>query len=112
MLEEALLKSHRVSVDWPTHTLSVDDEDTVLNESSLSLPMSGESSTPTMVQSDEVSSQVVLGTVLLWVGWLGFNGGSCFAASLKAALAIFNTNLAGSTGLAFLSGPRSGRSDM
>lgn len=40
----------------------------------------------------------MLGTVLLWVGWLGFNGGSCFAASLKAALAIFNTNLAGSTG--------------
>jgi Amt family ammonium transporter len=43
-------------------------------------------------------SQVVLGTVLLWVGWLGFNGGSCFAGSLKAALAVFNTNLAGSTG--------------
>lgn len=43
-------------------------------------------------------SQLVLGTVLLWVGWLGFNGGSCFAASLKAALAIFNTNLAGSVG--------------
>ena len=43
-------------------------------------------------------SQVVLGTVFLWVGWLGFNGGSCFAASMKAAFAIFNTNLAGSTG--------------
>jgi Amt family ammonium transporter len=43
-------------------------------------------------------SQIVLGTVLLWVGWLGFNGGSCFAASLKAAIAIFNTNLAGSVG--------------
>ncbi|WVO16253.1 hypothetical protein L204_103926 [Cryptococcus depauperatus] len=41
---------------------------------------------------------VVLGTVFLWVGWLGFNGGSCFAASLKAALAILNTNLAGSVG--------------
>ncbi|OCF42935.1 amt family ammonium transporter [Kwoniella heveanensis CBS 569] len=43
-------------------------------------------------------SHVVLGTVFLWVGWLGFNGGSCFAASLKAALAIFNTNLAGAVG--------------
>lgn len=43
-------------------------------------------------------SQVVLGTVFLWVGWLGFNGGSCFSATLKAALAIFNTNLAGAVG--------------
>ena len=39
---------------------------------------------------------VVLGTVMLWVGWLGFNGGSCYAASLKAAMAVFVTNLAGS----------------
>ncbi|WVR06998.1 hypothetical protein IAU60_004037 [Kwoniella sp. DSM 27419] len=43
-------------------------------------------------------SHVVLGTVFLWVGWLGFNGGSCFAASLKAAMAVFNTNLAGAVG--------------
>ena len=41
-------------------------------------------------------AHVFLGTVLLWVGWLGFNGGSTFAANLKAALAIVNTNLAGS----------------
>ncbi|WWC94122.1 hypothetical protein V866_000961 [Kwoniella sp. B9012] len=41
---------------------------------------------------------VVLGTVFLWVGWLGFNGGSCFAASLKAAMAVFVTNLAGAVG--------------
>jgi hypothetical protein len=39
----------------------------------------------------------VIGTVFLWVGWIGFNGGSTFAANIKAALAIFNTNLAGST---------------
>lgn len=44
-------------------------------------------------------SQVVLGTVFLWVGWIGFNGGSCFAASLKAAMAVFVTNLAGSVGV-------------
>lgn len=43
-------------------------------------------------------SHVVLGTVLLWVGWLGFNGGSCFAASLRATMAVFVTNLAGSVG--------------
>jgi Amt family ammonium transporter len=36
--------------------------------------------------------------VLLWVGWLGFNAGSTFAANLKAAMAAFNTNLAGSVG--------------
>lgn len=41
---------------------------------------------------------VILGTILLWVGWIGFNGGSTFAANLKAALATFNTNLAGSVG--------------
>ena len=54
-------------------------------------------------------SHVILGTALLWVGWLGLcvvesgnradagsNGGSTFAANLKAALAIVNTNLAGS----------------
>ena len=35
---------------------------------------------------------------MLWFGWLGFNGGSTFAANLKAGLAIVNTNLAGSTG--------------
>lgn len=41
-------------------------------------------------------SHVILGTALLWVGWLGFNGGSTFAGNLKAGLAIVNTNLAGS----------------
>lgn len=43
-------------------------------------------------------SNVVLGTVLLWVGWLGFNGGSTFAANLRAGMAIATTNLAGSVG--------------
>jgi Amt family ammonium transporter len=43
-------------------------------------------------------SSVTLGTVLLWFGWMGFNGGSCYAANLKAAMSIFCTNLAGSVG--------------
>lgn len=43
-------------------------------------------------------SHIVLGTVFLWVGWLGFNGGSTFAANLRAAMAIYTTNLAGAVG--------------
>lgn len=50
-----------------------------------------------MFKPSNVSS-VTLGTVMLWVGWMGFNGGSCFAASLKAAMSVFNTNLAGAVG--------------
>ncbi|GEM11871.1 ammonium transmembrane transporter [Rhodotorula toruloides] len=43
-------------------------------------------------------SFVIQGTILLWVGWIGFNGGSTFAANIKAAVAIVNTNLAASFG--------------
>ena len=37
---------------------------------------------------------VLLGTGLLWFGWLGFNGGSALAANNAAALAAVNTVLA------------------
>jgi len=37
---------------------------------------------------------VLLGTGLLWFGWLGFNGGSALAANNVAALASVNTVLA------------------
>jgi len=37
---------------------------------------------------------VLLGTGLLWFGWLGFNGGSALASSNVAALAAVNTILA------------------
>ena len=37
---------------------------------------------------------VLLGTGLLWFGWLGFNGGSALAADKVAALAAVNTVLA------------------
>ena len=36
---------------------------------------------------------IVLGTTLLWFGWLGFNGGSAFGANLRAAIACWNSNL-------------------
>jgi Amt family ammonium transporter len=44
------------------------------------------------------TSYVVLGTVLLWFGWFGFNGGSALSANLRAAQACIVTNLAASVG--------------
>jgi ammonium transporter, Amt family len=46
---------------------------------------------------------VVLGAMLLWIGWFGFNGGSVGGISTKeladsVALTIFNTNVAGLSG--------------
>ena len=38
-------------------------------------------------------SLVTLGTVMLWFGWLGFNGGSSFGANLRATMAVWNTTL-------------------
>jgi Amt family ammonium transporter len=43
-------------------------------------------------------SLAVIGTGLLWVGWLGFNGGSAVGANSRAAMAIVATHLAASTG--------------
>jgi Amt family ammonium transporter len=41
---------------------------------------------------------VFLGTGILWFGWLFFNGGSALGVNARAAVAAFNTMLAGSTG--------------
>jgi len=42
------------------------------------------------------TSYVILGTVFLWFGWFGFNGGSALSANLRAAQACIVTNLAAS----------------
>lgn len=42
---------------------------------------------------------VFLGTILIWFGWFGFNGGSALNATVRAMLAAFNTNTAASTGM-------------
>jgi ammonia channel protein AmtB len=46
---------------------------------------------------------VFLGTVLIWFGWFGFNGGSAINASMRAMVAVWNTNMAASTVCIFLS---------
>jgi len=44
-------------------------------------------------------SMVVIGIVMLWFGWFGFNGGSALHSSLRSVYAAANTNIAASSGL-------------
>ena len=44
------------------------------------------------------TTYVVLGTIFLWFGWFGFNGGSALSANLRAVQACIVTNLAASVG--------------
>ena len=41
---------------------------------------------------------VVLGSSLLWFGWLGYNAAATLGGNGHASLAVFNTNLAAATG--------------
>lgn len=41
---------------------------------------------------------VVTGTVLLWIGWFGFNGGSALGANLRAVSACVSTTVAACSG--------------
>lgn len=41
---------------------------------------------------------IVTGTVLLWIGWFGFNGGSALGANLRAVSACVSTTLAACSG--------------
>jgi ammonium transporter, Amt family len=43
-------------------------------------------------------TMTIIGAAMLWVGWLGFNGGSALRADGTAALAILNTFLAPAAG--------------
>nr|AGO45862.1 ammonium transporter 3 [Geosiphon pyriformis] len=43
-------------------------------------------------------SNIALGTVMMWFGWFGFNGGSALSANLRAANAMYVTNLSASVG--------------
>jgi ammonium transporter, Amt family len=43
-------------------------------------------------------ANVVLGTLLLWIGWFGFNGGSALGANLRAVSACVSTHLAACSG--------------
>jgi Amt family ammonium transporter len=42
--------------------------------------------------------RMLVGTGLLWVGWLGFNGGSALAANANAATAVLNSQVAMAAG--------------
>ncbi|KAK5651381.1 hypothetical protein OQA88_12538 [Cercophora sp. LCS_1] len=42
---------------------------------------------------------VFLGTIFIWFGWFGFNGGSTLGMSVRALVVIFNTNAAASAGI-------------
>ncbi|KAF2435339.1 Rh-like protein/ammonium transporter [Tothia fuscella] len=43
-------------------------------------------------------THIVIGTVFLWVGWLGFDAGSAFGANMRAVMAAVVTHLAACTG--------------
>ncbi|CAF1178399.1 unnamed protein product [Rotaria sp. Silwood1] len=55
---------------------------------------------PDVVNSGQTNLPfTIVGTGLLWVGWMGFNGGSALSATGNAALAIVNSNVAAASSM-------------
>ena len=54
--------------------------------------------TAALAYKPQNTPHVVIGTVLLWFGWFGFNGGSALASSMRAAQAMMVTNVAAAVG--------------
>ena len=52
-----------------------------------------------MVHNPSRITYVLLGTGLLWFGWIGFNGGSAFGANDVAVLASLTTTIASATAM-------------
>lgn len=44
---------------------------------------------------------ILVGTIFLWLGWFGFNGGSALGANLRAGAACVSTHVAAVTGAVF-----------
>lgn len=49
--------------------------------------------TPDLEYPPHNATYVILGTIFLWVGWFGFNGGSALGATLRAGMACTVTNV-------------------
>ena len=61
-------------------------------------PEVGTSSPLTADRAPHNVNNMVLGTALLWIGWLGFNGGSALGGNLRAASACVSTHVAACAG--------------
>ncbi|KAK9495394.1 ammonium transporter AmtB-like domain-containing protein [Lipomyces doorenjongii] len=42
---------------------------------------------------------IYIGTIFIWMGWFGFNGGSTLNATVRTGYVLVNTNLAAATGV-------------